>query len=648
MNVNWYINRLKTMSVPELMFRVDQMVTRKVNKLKNQSLFPDKKLKSLPTKLLDTADIPYESWDSHFDILGLEWDYSKPHNWHLDIKTQGTFPMVFCREVNTRNDENGIAKYVWEPNRHQFLTRIAQQYNASKDPKYLHLFQSVMESWIDQNPYLVGVNWYSNIEVNVRILTWFLCWEILDVNNVMERSEPFKNFVYEKWIPLIYLHCKYSHDFPSKFSSANNHRISECVGLFVASSYWKFDESEKWNRHAKKVTEQELIKQHSAEGINREETSEYMQFITDFFLIADVVAERTNNPFSDKFKSVFHKVFKYLYHLIDIEGNINHYGDGDDGRTFILEEDKEDFNNFKSLLTSGAIIFKDEKLKSRSNGFDLKNRVLFGAEGENTFDSIEENSDNRTSRFYEKEGHFLFRKEDGDNEIFLHYDVAPLGFLGIAAHGHSDALSFYMGVDGQFVFIDPGTYTYHTDMDWRNYFISTLAHNTVCIDHENQAVRGGPTMWVKHYKCEVVEAKQGGNLESVTGRHNGYVETGVIHTRTIEFDRVKECFNIIDRIEVNGDNEHQIQIPFHLHPDIVVNPLSGKDFNLTGPDSRPVSIHFQENLKLTRVKGQQNPILGWYSPSFYKKSPCEVILAEVTSSKNITIKTEIQIHESID
>ena len=649
MNVNWYINRLKTMSVPELVFRVDQMVTRKVNKLKNQSLFPEKQLIALPPKLLDTKDLPYHSYDTHFDILGVEWDYTRPIDWHKDIRTNGTFPLVFCREVNTRTDENGIAKYVWEPNRHQFLTRIAQQYQATKDQKYLHLFQSVMESWIEQNPYLIGVNWYSNIEVNVRILTWFLCWEILDVNEVMERSEPFRKFVNEKWVPLIYLHCKYSHDFPSRFSSANNHRISECVGLFVASSYWKFEESAKWNRHAKKVTEQELIKQHTESGINREETSEYMQFITDFFLIAHVVAEKTGNPFSSRFKSLFHKVFLYLYHLVDVEGNINHYGDGDDGRPFILEEDKEEFNNFLSLLTSGAIIFNDPNLKSRCNGFDLKNRILFGNDGEYAFDSIEEIEVERTSRFYEKDGHFLFRKEDGpDQEIFLHYDVAPLGFLGIAAHGHSDALSFYMGVDGQFVFIDPGTYTYHTDMEWRNYFISTLAHNTVCVDNENQALRGGPTMWVRHYKAEVVEVQKDDMLERVTGRHNGYQETGVIHTRTIAFNREKDRFTIIDEIEVQDQNEHNLKIPFHLHPEIVVNQLSSRDFNLQSEDARPVSIHFQEDLQIERVKGQESPILGWYSPSFYKKEPCEVLLAQITVNKSITIKTEIQIHESID
>jgi hypothetical protein len=41
-------------------------------------------------------------------------------------------------------------------------------------------------------------------------------------------------------------------------------------------------------------------------------------------------------------------------------------------------------------------------------------------------------------------------------------DAAPLGFLSIAAHGHADALSFILHVDGSPILVDPGMFTYHT------------------------------------------------------------------------------------------------------------------------------------------------------------------------------------------
>ncbi|MEZ4826780.1 MAG: alginate lyase family protein [Bacteroidia bacterium] len=649
MNISWYLNRLKTMSVPELAFRVDQMLNRRINKMKFQGYFPEKSLVFLPEKILDTENISFPSEDTHFEILGLDWDYSEMIDWHKDIRTQGVFPRIFCRNVNTRSDENGIAKYVWEPNRHQFLTRLAMQYKTTGDRKFLKLFQTILESWIVENPYLIGVNWYSNIEVNVRLITWLLCWEILDVNSIMEEDASFDAFVKSRWVPSIYLHCKYSHDFPSKFTSANNHRISEGVGLFIASAYWKFPESPKWNREAKKVVETELRKQHSATGVNREETSEYIQFITDFFLIALVVGEKTGNKLSSDSYTIFRGILEYVYHLMDIRGKINHYGDGDDGRTFILEEDKEHFNNYSSLLTSGAIIYGEPMFKARSNGFDLKNQVLFGREGEAKFDKVKDVFQPRQSKFYREEGHFLFRKEEGGGrEILLHFDVAPLGYLGIAAHGHSDALSFYMGVDGQFYFIDPGTFSYHTDMEWRNYFISTLAHNTICVDGKNQALRGGPTMWTEHYTPKVLEVKESSAVETVSGSHNGYEASGVRHTRRIDFDRKRNLFLITDSIEITDQKEHDFQIPLHLHPEVNIEEKGENRFSLQQKDARGVELILDKKLTYTIVSGQTHPILGWYSPSFYKKSPCPVIYSQLTASQSFEITTEIHVNESTD
>ena len=483
MNISWYINRLKTMSVGELVFRAEQLAYRKFSKQFYIGLRPKVKLNSLPTKLLPLEDEFFQSLQidesSSFKILGLDWDYSVKHDWHLDIRSGGLFPKVFCRSVNTRSDEFGIAKYVWEPNRHQFLTRICYQFRKTGDDKWLQLFMMHLRSWYQDNPYLIGVNWYSNIEVNLRLINWFLCWEILDLNTLMEERQDVKSFVEECFTPLIYLHCKYSHNYPSKYSSANNHRIAEGVGLFIASSYWNFPESEAWNKSARKIIEHEMVAQHAASGINREETSEYIQFITDYFLVSKVVADRTGKPFTDRYESYLHNAIRYVYELMDCKGGINHYGDADNGRTFILEEDPEHFNNFKSLVVSGAMLYQDEELKSAAGNWDTKNQVLFGKDGQHTFNQVASSTKVHASQFYSNEGRYIFRKRDEEKEILMNFNAAPLGFLSIAAHGHADALSFSLSVDGFTVLVDTGTFSYHTDMPWRNYFKGTLAHNTV-------------------------------------------------------------------------------------------------------------------------------------------------------------------------
>ncbi len=122
-------------------------------------------------------------------------------------------------------------------------------------------------------------------------------------------------------MPVIYLHCKYSFENPSKYSSANNHLITELSGLFIASSYWKFNESKKWNCYSKKGLEKEILLQHSEEGINKEEASGYIQFVTDLLLLAYIVAEKTNNKFSESFSFRLEKILTYINNFIDIKGN---------------------------------------------------------------------------------------------------------------------------------------------------------------------------------------------------------------------------------------------------------------------------------------------------------------------------------------
>ena len=80
----------------------------------------------------------------------------------------------------------------------------------------------------------------------------------------------------------------------------------------------------------------------------------------------------------------------------------------------------------------------------------------------------------------------------------------PLGYLSIAAHGHADALSFTLSVGGNEILIDPGTFAYHTQKRWREYFRGTSAHNTLRVDGADQSVPGGNFLWTQHSQTRVL------------------------------------------------------------------------------------------------------------------------------------------------
>jgi hypothetical protein len=635
----WYKNRLVTMSILEIPYRIKQLFKKQFDRLQIGKKLIRKNYESKRILNVQLDSDVVGLFDKRINIFGKELDYSQTEiNWHLDIFSLNEFSKKYSKSINIRSNKNLSAKNVWEINRLQFLPQLAVNYRLTNDEKILREFITINKSWIESNPYLIGINWYSNIEVNLRLINWFLAWEILEVENI--HFDWFKCFVEEYWIPLIHQHCVYSFSNPSKFSSANNHLISEYAGLFIASSKWKFTESNKWNRYAKNGLEKEIIKQHS-NGINREEAAEYIQFITDFFLLSYVVAKNSENDFSIEYSDTLRQIFDYINNFLDISGNFPKYGDEDDGKVMSLSNQLHN-DNFHSILTSGAILFNEQKYLSRNKEFDLKNQILFGAKGLEVLTSLKGIKRMEGSIFYKDQGHFIFRKQWESKEIYLHFDAAPLGYLSIAAHGHADALSFVMNVNGFPIFVDPGTFSYHIEPEWRSYFVSTQAHNTVCIDNQNQSYHAADTMWLKHFNCNVHEIEMNGNSESVTASHNGYKH--LLHTRKISFDREECTFEIIDTLMSKDKRNHIAQLNFHLHPHIDCK-LVGHTCTLTHHSGIKVELHFQEFGELTLHEGELDPILGWYSESFMKRHPTKVIVQKFEFQQVIQIKSKIKIYE---
>jgi uncharacterized heparinase superfamily protein len=204
--------------------------------------------------------------------------------------------------------------------------------------------------------------------------------------------------------------------------------------------------------------------------------------------------------------------------------------------------------------------------------------------------------------------------------------------LSIAAHGHADALSFILHVDGNPVVVDPGTFTYHTHKELRNYFVSTLAHNTVCVNGKNQAEQAGPTMWLKHYKAEVVACDEAQGIVEAT--HDGYATEGVSHVRRVEFNRSACEFVITDILRCG--RKSSLEIPFHLHPSATVN-LNGSVAEISVPGSRRVVMEFDDK-RSYEIRED-----GWYSEHFGEKVPARYLYAKVDCEGTAEFVTKIRI-----
>ena len=129
--------------------------------------------------------------------------------------------------------------------------------------------------------------------------------------------------------------------------------------------------------------------------------------------------------------------------------------------------------------------------------------------------------------------------EDGP-EIWCRCDGGPHGFLSIAAHAHADALSVEVRHDGVDILADPGTYCYHGEPEWREWFRSTGAHNTIEIGGVSQSESGGPFLWntqapTTTLACEVGEQA----VQTWSAEHDGYLRLNPAHPSPVGDARIR-------------------------------------------------------------------------------------------------------------
>src|SRR6185295_2959480 len=121
---------------------------------------------------------------------------------------------------------------------------------------------------------------------------------------------------------------------------------------------------------------------------------------------------------------------------------------------------------------------------------------------------------------------------------------------------HADALSFTLSAGGLEFLVDTGTYAYHTQPEWRQYFRGTAAHNTVRIDGEDQSLQGGAFLWLAKANAGVRSFASSASRDEFEGWHDGYLRLPdpVLHRRRLMLDKRSRSILIEDRLEMRGSH----------------------------------------------------------------------------------------------
>ena len=562
---------------------------------------------------------------NEFSLLGREFHYPNGIDWHSDPITNYQWPLLHISGIDEclwSPSRPADYRLLWELNRHQHFITLGIAYWLTGDQKYVDVFCSHIQGWIETNPVQHGINWYSSLEVSLRLIAWTVAFQFFRSSPKFQQ-EVEKSFFKSLWQQAIFL----SDHLQSKDKNAipNNHLIGELVGqILVGVAFPEFRAATAWRDTGLDLLARQVVSQTHPDGVNKEQATGYHRFVAEFLLLIMVRIHAGELDRQPALERTLEHMLNYMMYSITPQGTSGIWGDADFGRVLGLGKNK-DFWDFRSILSAGAVLFRRPDWKFAAGQFDVEAFWLLGSKGFDLWKQLDAHQPVQISRAFQDAGMYIIRDTWDSHTDIAFFRCGPfgLGGEGYCAHSHCDLLSLVLWIGGKPLLVDSGTYTYHGP--WRDYFRLTAAHNTVMINNREQAVLKPDFGWtqIPRARCAHWSEK--------------FVSGALTYTDEVEFVRelmhpAPGVWELVDKFSGHG-GDHELTWFFHF--------------------AKNLALYMDDVSKKLIVEAQGKPIItvlpprgvhleigsGWYSYIYGQKELVPVLQASwkgEVSSDNVS------------
>lgn len=467
-----------------------------------------------------------------FPLLGCVVETGPKISWRRDYQRGIETGLDYFRRIPYLDvSRAGDHKIVWELNRHQHLVILAQAYLLTGRAAFLNELAAQLASWMDDNPFLRGINWASSLEAAFRALSWI--WVL---HLVGEKLEP---TIARRVRVALHQHGCFIENNLSIYFSPNTHLLGEAVALHAlgrvfSHSYWE-------NAGARQV-ENEIQRQLHPDGSHFEQSSYYHVYALDMLIFHFIIA-RTDCD------GALTRMAEYLAALLGPAHTLPFLGDDDGGRFFHPYGERNRFAR-ATLATCGVLLDRPEWI---GDPRDILEQALWWLGPERMPASSGAPLPHKSHLFSDTGIAVMIC---GDRQVIV--DGGPFG-PGRAGHSHSDTLGVLVRAGEREILIDPGTYTYVGDSKWRDWFRGSSAHNTIQIDKRSQAMPMRPFWWADLPRVQV--------REWVTTAEHDFFDAAcryrdIVHRRRVLWIK-PDIVVIFDEVQ-GSPGEHLIEQFWHL------------------------------------------------------------------------------------
>ena len=513
-------------------------------------------------------------------------------------------------------------KFLWEPARFGWAITLGKAYHFTKKKQYSEKFWQYLEEFTENNPVNIGPNWQSGQEVALRLIS------IVITLNLIKPSFRSDSKKIRRIIELVADHAE--RILPTlSYAKAqnNNHVVSEAVGLYTAGVFLsQHPRSKYWKKTGLKLFNLAVKNQVGSDGEYVQQSTNYHRMFLILALWIQYLLKIEDKVFDVGIGRNLALASKWLIAQLDpVSGKVPNLGHND-GSNILLFSNAH-YSDYRTVIQASSRAFLAKAALPGGEWDDLC--IWLGLPHVPVLpDSIDQKKYWGKGRIGTSESWASMRA--------VHYTSRP---------AHADQLHVEIWHKGINVACDAGTYLYNAAAPWDNHLTTTLVHNTITIDDQDQMTRAGRFLWLDWSKAKLTTISP--NI--LNGIHDGYIKFGIIHKRKLEIDP-NESWLITDKlVQINGKKNMRTILVNWLLPDWQYK-LTGNGLNFIAPFGTMRFEFFTQNGIIadglnvigsgSSQTGKGDSVLnGWYSPTYGIKKPALSVQYSITDLLPIEITT---------
>ena len=513
-------------------------------------------------------------------------------------------PGIRYRAAELEAEGRQDIRFVWEFNRHQHFLDLGKAYWYTGDEACTQEFIDEVSTWIEQNPYMLSVNWADSYEIALRGILWIFAYGFFFRSELVDEEffRPFYQTLLE------YGHVIHEALQRPASSIPTHHLVAQATFLyFVGTMCPEYVQSKEWGKFGWDVLQwktpllaSEDLKQDCVASLTS---------IVELYLM--VLLVRKNNRYHVP-PAVFETLNALMQHLsafVKPDGSLAHFGTAWPCHLltgmFAPQPD-----NAQYLFVLAAIVLKSPTLAYLGRRVDGALLWFIGEEGLREFEQIPMRPPEKSSYLVSNASFAMMR--DGwepDSSYCLMATAASDAHASPLAH--SDLFSFELAIRGRNYIKDSGPYSFQND-EWNGFFRSMWAHNGVTVDRvkhlpfQQKFLTSECDTWISTPRFDLVSASHSGFEE---------LDEGISHRRAVFFYK-PDYWIFCDLL--TGEGQHFFDQYFHFPPFRLNVDFTNKCVKVKLNDAEhfilmPFNAH---ELDVSIFTGGESPDSGWISQGY--------------------------------